>query len=120
MADTWFVQASRPAQSSSVLGQVCDSPVFRFGSAVTMLALWMPSRSMWTLTAHRLKLRGTAKPAQQPTAHTVPAPRQPTPVLLVRPRRRPQLLPENPVLLDQIRECFLPLVVPPARKSHQQ
>ena len=86
-----------------------------------MLALWMPSRSMWTLTAHRLKFRGTAKPAQQPTAQTVPAPRQPAPVLVGQAEApAAQLRQENPVLLDQIREGFLPLVVPPARKSHQQ
>ena len=58
---------------------------------------------------------------QQPTAQTVPAPRQPAPVLVGQAESSPaQLRPENPVFLDQIDEGVLPLVVPPARKSHQQ
>ncbi|MFH1749052.1 MAG: hypothetical protein ABIG44_18630 [Planctomycetota bacterium] len=59
--------------------------------------------------------------AQQPTAQTLPASRQPAPVLVGQAESpAAQLRPENPVLLDQICEGFLPLVVPPARKSPQQ
>jgi hypothetical protein len=57
----------------------------------------------------------------QPTAQTLPAPRQPTPFVIARPQAPPtQLRPKNPVFLDQICDGFLPLVVPQARKSHQQ
>jgi hypothetical protein len=58
---------------------------------------------------------------QQPTAQTLPAPRQPTPVLVGQAQSpAAQLRPENPVFCDQICQGFLPLVVPPARKGHQQ
>src|SRR5713101_2828505 len=58
--------------------------------------------------------------AQQSTAETVPAPRQPAPVLSGEPEASSaQLRSEDPVFFDQIHHGLLPLVAPPARQGHQ-
>ena len=58
--------------------------------------------------------------AQQPTAQTLPAPRQPAPVLIGQAEASStQLRSEDPVFFDQIRHGLLLLAPPPAGKSHQ-
>jgi hypothetical protein len=58
--------------------------------------------------------------AQKPPAQPLRSPRQPAPVRIGKTQASSaQLRSEDPVFLDQIRHRLLPLVAPPARKSHQ-
>jgi hypothetical protein len=58
--------------------------------------------------------------AQQPPAQTLPAPRQPAPVLISQPQSSPpQLRTKDQVFFDQIRHGLRLPVPPPARNGHQ-